>query len=504
MKSDMKYLKSVACAMGVTLTMLAVNVQAQQVPIPQTAAEVPGPASGPMTKAYVQMVGRMAYVWGWPLVYVYNQRTELTKVPEPLMLDNAMPLAPMNQVAMLTGYVNPAETFIADPNQDVVYGLGYLSLEKEPVVVQVPDFGDRFWTLPVYDARTDQISELGLQYGTKPGFYMIVGPNWKGDTPDGIAGVVRSTTDYAVTMPRIFMNDTPEDHAAIQPALSQIQFYPLSQFDGKMKTKDWNKLPKVDRKGKPAKYSTTQPPWVDPATFFDQLPAVMKQVPPMPGEEALYKWIASVLEAAEKDPEVMKTLRETALAADQELVAPMMRWRVNGQPAGNGWTSPVNNGAFGTDYIHRMGAVKADPYDNKRNETMYFYTDNDSQLQQLVGKSSYEVTFPKDQLPPVKGFWSLTMYNPEHYFYPNALKRYALGTKNKSLKYNTDGGLTIYLGNKSPGKDKESNWLPAPAGEFSIWLRAYWPDQPILDGTWMPPTVTRVSKGGNVQAKLSR
>jgi len=86
------------------------------------------------------------------------------------MLNGAIPLAPMNQVVMLTGYVNPAETYIADPNQDVVYGLGYLSLEKEPVVVQVPDFGDRFWTLPVYDARTDQISELGLQYGTKPGF----------------------------------------------------------------------------------------------------------------------------------------------------------------------------------------------------------------------------------------------------------------------------------------------------------------------------------------------
>jgi hypothetical protein len=344
----------------------------------------------------------------------------------------------------------------------------------------------------VYDARTDQISELGLQYGTKPGFYMIVGPDWKGATPSGIAGVVRSSTNFAVTMPRIFMNDTPEDHAAIQPVLNQILIYPLSQFDGKMKTKDWSKLPRVERKGKPAKYSSTQPPWVDPATFFDHLPTVMKQVPPMPGEEALYKWIGSVLDAAAKDPEVMKTLRETAFAADKELVAPMMQWRYNGQPAGNGWTSPANNGAFGTDYIHRMGAVKADPYDNKRNETMYFYTDNDSQLQQLVGKSSYAVTFPKGQLPPVKGFWSLTMYNPEHVFYPNALKRFALGTKNKTLKYNADGGLTIYLGNKSPGKDKESNWLPAPAGNFSIWLRAYWPDQVILDGGWKPPIVSRV------------
>jgi hypothetical protein len=468
------------------------TAHAQQVPIPTTAADVPGPAPGPMTKAYVQLVGRMAYVWGWPLVYVYNQRNELTKVPEPVLLNGALPFAPMNQVVMLTSYIDPAERYIGDPNQDVVYGLGYLSLEKEPVVIQVPDFGDRFWTVPIYDGRTDQISELGQQYSTKPGFYMVVGPNWKGAPPAGIAGVVRSTTDFAVTMPRIFMNDTPEDHAAIQPALSQIQFYPLSQFDGKMKTKDWHKIPIVKKEGKPEKYSSTQPPWVDPATFFDHLPIVMKQVPPMPGEESLYKWITSVLDAAAKDPEVMRTLRETALAADQELVAPMMRWRVNGQPAGNGWTSPANNGAFGTDYIHRMGAVKADPYDNKRNETMYFYTDNDTKGQQLDGKSSYAVTFQKGQLPPVKGFWSLTMYDPEHFFYPNPLKRYALGTKNKSLQSNPDGGVTIYLGNKSLGKDKESNWLPAPAGNFSIWLRAYWPDQAILDGTWQPPMVTRL------------
>ena len=350
-----------------------------------------------MTKAYLQMVGRMAYVWGWPLVYVYNQRTELTKAPETVLLGGVMPVGPMNKIVMLTNYIKPTETFIAIPNQDVVYGLGWLSLAKEPVVLQVPDFGNRFWTFPVYDARTDEISELGLQYGTKPGFYMVVGPNWKGTTPAGIAGVVRSTTDFAVAMPRIFMNDTPEDHAAIQPALSQIQFYPLSQFDGKMKTMDWSKLPQppMPKETTRPKYSTKQPPWVDPAVFFDQLPAVMKQVPPMPGEEALYKRIEIVLDAAAKDPEVMKTLRDTAVAADPELVAPMMQWRYNGQPVGNGWTSASNNAAFGTDYIHRMGSVKAYPYSNKRNETVYFYTANDSKLQPLVGKSSYDGHLPQ-------------------------------------------------------------------------------------------------------------
>jgi hypothetical protein len=357
-----------------------------------------------------------------------------------------------------------------------------------------PSLAIVFGRFPVYNARTDQMSELGRQYDTKPGFYMVVGPNWKGEAPSGIAGVVRSSTNFAVTMPRIFISDSPEDQASVQPALKQIQFYPLSEFDGKMKTQDWSKLPAfpVPKETDRPKYSTKQPPWVDPAVFFEQLPAIMKEVPPMPGEEALYQWIGSVLDVAGKDPEVMKTLQETALSADEELIAPMMRWRNNGQQVSDGWTSPSNNAAFGTDYYHRTGAVKADPYDNKRNETMYFYTDNDSQLKQLVGESSYAVTFEKGQLPPVKGFWSLTMYDPEHFFAPNALKRYALGTKNKTLKYNADGSLTIYLGNKSPGQDKESNWLPAAAGNFSVWIRAYGPDTAILDGTWKPPIIAVV------------
>ena len=86
------------------------------------------------------------------------------------------------------------------------------------------------------------------------------------------------------------------------------------------------------------------------------------------------------------------------------------------------------------------------------------------------------------------------MYNPEHVFYPNAMNRFALGTKNKTLKYNPDGSLTIYLGHESPGIDKEANWLPAPNGNFSIWLRAYWPDQAVLDGTGKPPMIARTNQ----------
>ena len=107
-----------------------------------------------------------------------------------------------------------------------------------------------------------------------------------------------------------------------------------------------------------------------------------------------------------------------------------------------------------------------------------------------TAKNAYTVTFAK--VPPVKGFWSLTLYDSVHMFHPNALKRYSLGTKNKTLKYNADGSLTLYAGAKSPGNDKESNWLPAPEGTFSLYLRCYWAEKAILDGTWMPPQVEKV------------
>jgi hypothetical protein len=120
------------------------------------------------------------------------------------------------------------------------------------------------------------------------------------------------------------------------------------------------------------------------------------------------------------------------------------------------------------------------------------YTDFDSTSQPLEGKQSYSITFPKGELPPVEGFWSLTLYNDKHLFHPNDLKRYSLGTKNKTLKFNDDGSLTLYAGAKSPGTDKESNWLPAPDGQFSLYIRAYWGKQAILDGSWKPPAIQRM------------
>ena len=238
-----------------------------------------------MPPDYVKAVAQMAYIWGWPMVSQFNRRDNITKAPYPALNGGTVPVAPRGKLAMLTDYIKPMQSFVTCPNQDVVYGLGYYALDDEPVVIQVPDFGDRFWVYAMYDARTDQFAQIGKPYGTKPGFYLIAGPTWNGTVPSGIAGLVRSSTELANFIPRVFMDDTKEDRIAIQAAINQIVSYPLSQFDGKMKTVDYSKLPTI---GHPPKPGAEETKWVVPEKFFDQFPNVLEKVSPLPGEEALY------------------------------------------------------------------------------------------------------------------------------------------------------------------------------------------------------------------------
>jgi hypothetical protein len=309
-------------ALAVSFAMAPNMAHAQQVPIPATADQVPGPTPGTaMTTAYVQMVGRTAYFWGYALVATSNRRAAFAKLPERILLGGVVPMSPVGYNTMLNDYIKPDQDFIVCPNQDVVYGGGFTALDKEPTVIQVPDFGDRFWVYPLYDTRTDEIAKIGKQYGTKPGFYMIVGQHWKGDVPAGITAVVRSPTDLVFAIPRIQMDDTAEDRKAIQPPLSHVVMYPLSQFDGKMKTMDWSNIPSVPvPAGPPHK-------WVNPETYIDDLTAVMQEVAPFPGEEALYAQMAAVFDAAATDPATKTALVESFVAADEVRIKPRWQWR---------------------------------------------------------------------------------------------------------------------------------------------------------------------------------
>lgn len=469
--------------------LLATSVIAQQVALPKRPDEVTQPATGvTMDSGYAQAVARMAYIWGWPMVNQTNRRAAITKAPYPGLLNGVLPAAPRGRIGMLHDYIEPSETFVTCPNQDVVYGLGFFSLDVEPVVIQVPEFGDRFWVYALYDARTDQFAELGKPYKSKPGFYLLVGPTWKGEKPAGIEAVIRSSTELANAIPRVFMDDTPDDRKAIQAVLDQIVAYPLSDFDGKLKTIDWSEAPKIEG---PKSSGGGETKWVVPEKFFDEFPGILATVPPLPGEEALYAQFRQLMDVAEKNPDIKKALVETAVKTEHEVIAKFFEWRHNGRPAGNNWNRSVNNARWGVDYFNRTGTSRSNMFDNKPNETQYFYTDLDSTGTQLEGGSTYEITFAKDETPPVEGFWSLTLYNDKHLFHANDLRRYSLGTKNKTLKYNDDGSLTLYAGGKDPGGDRTSNWLPAPSGTFSLYIRAYWGKLAILDGSWQPPAVKK-------------
>jgi hypothetical protein len=466
-------------------------MQTPQVPIPIAATEVPGPVPGnTMTKEYVQLIGRMAYVWGYAMVNAHNRRMAFAMSPEPCLVGGVLPFAPVGYNAMLTDYIAPSQTFIVCPNQDVTYGAGFTDLDKEPTVFQVLDFGDRFYVYALYDQRTDEIGRIGKQYGTKPGFYMIVGPNWQGDVPKGINKVLHSSTGLVFCVPRVFKESTPEDTAAVQKVLNQMVFYPLSKYDGKMKIKDWSKLPHLPAPKSDGKGETK---WVKPEAYYQELPLIMKEVPPLPGEEALYGWIQSVWDAALRDAETKQALTDSFITADKELIAPLFSFRYNGRAIGKGWTAPVNASQWGTDYLNRTAISKSSMFQNTPEETQYQFKETDSSGQTMNGSNQYTITFPKGKLPPVKGFWSLTVYNEFHFFDPNPLNRFSLGTKSKSMQFGADGSLTLYLGTKSPGKDKETNWIPAPATPFSLLLRNYWPEQSILDGTWLPPDVEKLN-----------
>jgi hypothetical protein len=438
--------------------------------------------------AYIESVARMAYLWGWPLVNNLNRALGMKDVPEPGRIGGVAPVAPPGRISMLTDYIDSAERLVTCPNQDTVYGAGFQHLDAIPVIVQVPDFGDRFFAYQVCDARTDAFAQIGKQYGNKPGFYLLVGPNWRGEVPKGVNAVFRSSTDLACVFPRVFQDDTAEDKAAIQPILRQIVVYPLSEFDGTMKTTDWSKTPSFPT---PPGQGAGETKWVIPEKFFDELPGILKAIPPLPGEEALYAMFQSAIDAAAKDPAIKKALVDAAVVAEAELIAPLFHFHNNGRPIGNGWNSPPNGARWGVDYLSRAATAKSNMYDNAPEETRYIYTDFDSDEKRLSGANRYTVTFAKGQVPPVDGFWSLTVYNKEHLFEPNRLNRFSLGTKSKSMKHAPDGSLTLHFQHASPGADKESNWVPTPKDEFSLYIRAYWPKPDILEERWKPPPVRK-------------
>ncbi len=350
---------------------------------------------------------------------------------------------------MLTDVVSPEFQSVPCPNRDVLYGFGLMDLTNEPVIIQVPDFGTRFWLYQIGDHRMESIGEVGSQYHTPAGFVMVVGPNWQGDIPQQATQVIRSTTNLAYVLPRVLVSteDVKLDQQ-LQTALSQIAIYPLSKFSGQLKRKDWSRVRWYPAIGRSTRERNKL---VRPETFFSDLERVLGELPATAAEEPLVELARNVLAWSEVDNERQAWLGELADQFETETIQPMFELSHAGQRLPGHWISLSNGAAFGDDYWTRTAVAKSNPFVNREQEAKYFYLEHAADGQRLHGQQAYVVRIPASQLPPADGFWSLTLYNAEHQFHANAAQRYSVGNSSQ-LKYNPDGSLTIHIQPNEPNE----------------------------------------------------
>ncbi|MEI8368478.1 MAG: DUF1254 domain-containing protein [Planctomycetia bacterium] len=430
---------------------------------------------------------REAYVWGWALVYLHQCRLALERVPAPGRC-GGIPVAPVNRLAMLTDIIRPRTTVVPCANQDVIYGFGMFDLAADAVVIQIPDFGDRFWLYQLGDHRTDAFARVGRMHGTQPGCYLVVGPDWNGKIPAGIAGVFRCPTRYGYCLPRVHVDGTEEDRLSALPAVNQIVAYPLAEFDGSPRTHDWSRsrwLPNLASRGR-------HQGGVSPEAFFEVLPEVLAAVPALPGEEALYARFHGLIRAIENRPEMMAHAVEAARDADRDIVEPLFHFRNVGRPLPGYWTTVDNGASFGGDYLTRTAVAKSNVFVNTAQEARYYYLDLDALGERLEGGEHYRLTFPAGALPPARAFWSVTIYDERHAL-PEGDGPHAIGSHSAGVEFAEDGSLSILVGPAlAGGADRASpNRLVTPTGSFSLYLRIYWPEDTVLDGSWTPPPVRR-------------
>ena len=230
--------------------------------------------------------------------------------------------------------------------------------------------------------------------------------------------------------------------------------------------------------------------------YFNYLARLMKTNPPASDDTPMVEKMKAVGLAPGQDfdssklgvldKEVIKTVPKVAQVK-------ILEYFKQAAPPVNGWMYMTKNiGVYGTDYIQRALATYIGLGANRAQDAVYPMSEKDAKGDEYDGASKkYVLHFDKGQLPPVNGFWSLTMYDKDYFFVPNPLNRYTLSQRNKFVT-NPDGSIDLYLQADSPGKAKEPNWLPAPKARFIPTMRLYWPKETppsILDGTWKPPAI---------------
>ncbi len=452
-------------------------------------AEKKEPAQARPSLEEVKAIAEEGFIYGLPIVMNYG-------VMHAFVLDrnSGQWKAPFNEIHNDARVFTPADTAVPTPNSDTPYSMAWLDLRAEPVVISVPAIpAPRYYSVMLCDGNTFNFGYIGSRAtGTEAGDYLVAGPGWRGETPPGIRKVFRSTTQFSLTIFRTQLFDA-KDMPKVQKIQSGYRVQPLSAF--------------LKQPAPPAPAPVAFPQFdqeLSKTEFFSFLDFALRFAPAGPEEEVVRARLARIGIGPGKTFEfkdlslehkaaILLGLKEGDRRVSEKLAAAARR--IDGWLVG----SMFGDRAFyDGDWLLRAAAARLGIYGNDAVEAMYPATKEDASGESLDGsKHDYVLTFPPGRLPPVNAFWSVTMYDGKtQLLVENPIDRYLLNSPMlPSMRKGKDGSLTLYIQNRSPGKDKESNWLPAPNGPIYLVMRLYWPrtEPPSIlppgEGTWQPPPV---------------
>lgn len=442
--------------------------------------------SANISEKEAEAIATDAYIYGYPLVTMEITRRQLTNVAE---IGEAI-AAPMGQLYNMRNYPNATFTTVTAPNADTLYSTAWLDVSKEPYILSLPDMDGRYFLMPMLSGWTDVFQVPGKRTtGTKAQTYAITGPGWTGKLPEGVVEY-KSPTALVWILGRTYCTGTPEDYAAVHALQDQYKLVPLSAYGKPYTPPKGNVDPNIDMKTSPRDQVNN----MDVASYFKLLAALMKDNPPAKEDAPMVEKMAKIglfpgkdFDINKLDPNVSAGIKNAPKIALEKIVK---SFGTAGRSV-NGWEIVTKTGVYGTDYLTRALITMYGLGANRPQDAVYPTSKTNAEGKAYNGANKYVLHFENGQLPPVNGFWSLTMYNAEMFFVDNPLNRYTLSERN-SFNKNSDGSIDLYLQNENPGPEKEANWLPAPKDDFVLMFRLYWPKEEspsILNDTWNPPAV---------------
>jgi len=436
-----------------------------------------------LTADEVTAIATDAYVFGYPLVTMDMTRRVMTNVAQP-----EGTRAPMGRFVNMRTYPDASFRDVTAPNANTLYSSAWVDVSAEPVVFSLPEMGDRYFLMPMLDGWTTVFQVPGSRTtGGHAQTYLITGPGWSGTVPEGMTEY-KSPTAMVWILGRTFAQTTPADLAAVHALQDQYVLVPLSSY-GKPYTPPPGVVdPSLDMKTA----VRDQVNGLSATEFFSRLAALMKQNPPTAADSAIVSRMArlGIVAGQPFDPSKLDSASAAALAAVPKAAVEKIMALSAQIPKVNGWSYGTQTGVYGTDYLVRALVTAIGLGANRPQDAIYPYTESDATGAPLDGGKKYVLHFPKGQVPPVHGFWSLTMYDANYFFVANPINRYQISPTQSPVKFNADSSLDVIIQSTPPAKDRMENWLPAPTGPFILMLRFYWPDDAIINGSWKPPAVT--------------